>query len=139
MTTNPSHTAVSGVSFGGLAAAFVAFRHPEIFGNVICQSGSFWWKPDGEPEPEWLTRQFVAAPRLALRFHLEVGLFETGPTPGPAPDMVSVSRHLRDVLKAKGYEVNYRECNCGHDSLNWRGMLPDALMTLLGGDGNQKK
>jgi enterochelin esterase family protein len=136
VTTNPSQTVVSGVSFGGLAAAFVGFRHPEIFGNVICQSGSFWWKPDGESEPEWLTRQFVAAPRLALRFHLNVGLFETGPTPGPAPDMVSVSRHLRDVLKAKGYEVNYRECNCGHDFLNWRGTLPEALMTLL---GNQKR
>ena len=139
VTTNPGQTAVSGVSFGGLAAAFVGLRHPEIFGNVICQSGSFWWKPDGEAEPEWLTRQFVAGPRLALRFHLEVGLFETGPTPGPAPDMVSVSRHLRDVLEAKGYEVNYRECNCGHDFLHWRGMLPDAFITLLGGDGNQKK
>ena len=53
--------------------------------------------------------------------------------------MVSVSCQLRDVLEAKGYEVNYRECNCGHDFLHWRGMLPDALITLLGGDGNQKK
>ncbi|MEK6300199.1 MAG: alpha/beta hydrolase-fold protein [Acidobacteriota bacterium] len=139
VTTNPSQTVVSGVSFGGLAAAFVGYRHPEIFGNVISQSGSFWWKPGKETEPEWLTRQFASSPRLPLRFHLQVGLFETGPNPGGAPDMVAVSRHLRDVLKARGYEVGYDECNCGHDYLNWRGALPDALITLVGSSGNQKK
>lgn len=138
VTTDPSQTVVSGVSFGGLAAAFVGFRHPEIFGNVICQSGSFWWKPDSENEPEWLTRQFVASKKLPLRFFLDVGLFETGPNPHGAPDMVAVSRHMRDVLRAKGYDVEYRECHCGHDYLNWRGMLPDALMELVGGSLNQK-
>jgi enterochelin esterase-like enzyme len=132
VTSDPSQTVVSGVSFGGLAAAFIGFKHPEIFGNVISQSGSFWWKPDSENEPEWLTRQFVGGTKLPLRFFLNVGLFERGPTPHGGPDMVSVSRHMRDVLRAKGYEVEYRECNCGHDYLNWRGMLPDALMKLAG-------
>ena len=138
VTTDPSQTVVSGVSFGGLAAAFIGFRHPEIFGNVISQSGSFWWKPEGENEPEWLTRQFVTSKKLPLRFYLNVGLFETGPNPHGAPDMVAVSRHMRDVLRAKGYEVEYRECNCGHDYLNWRGMLPDALMALFGGKLNKE-
>ncbi|MEK6322427.1 MAG: enterochelin esterase [Acidobacteriota bacterium] len=138
VTTDPSQTVVCGVSFGGLAAAFVGFRHPEIFGNVISQSGSFWWKPDSEKEPEWLARQFATSKKLPLRFYLDVGLFETGPNPHGAPDMVAVNRHMRDVLRAKGYEVEYRECNCGHDYLNWRGMLPDALMALAGGSSNQK-
>lgn len=132
VTSDPDQAVVSGVSFGGLAAAFIGFKHPEIFGNVISQSGSFWWKPDSENEPEWLTRQFVGGKKLPLRFFLNVGLFERGPTPHGGPDMVSVNRHMRDVLRAKGYEVEYRECNCGHDFLNWRGMLPDALMKLLG-------
>jgi enterochelin esterase-like enzyme len=138
VTSDPSQTVVSGVSFGGLAAAFVGFRHPEIFGNVISQSGSFWWKPDSETEPEWLTRQFVTGKKLPLRFYLDVGLFETGPSPHGAPDMVAVSRHMRDVLKAKGYDVEYRECHCGHDYLHWRGTLPDALLTLTGGSLNRK-
>jgi enterochelin esterase family protein len=132
VTSDPGQTVVSGVSFGGLAAAFIGFKHSEIFGNVISQSGSFWWKPDSENEPEWLTRQFAGGKKLPLRFFLNVGLFERGPTPHGGPDMVSVSRHMRDVLRAKGYEVEYRECNCGHDYLNWRGMLPDALMKLAG-------
>jgi len=138
VTTDPSQTVVSGVSFGGLAAAFIGFRHPEIFGNVISQSGSFWWKPDSDNEPEWLTRQFVTSKKLPLRFYLGVGLFERGPTPHGAPDMVAVSRHMRDVLRAKGYEVEYSECHCGHDYLHWRGTLPDALMKLVGGSLNQK-
>ena len=101
VTTDPSRTVVSGVSFGGLAAAFIGFRHPEIFGNVISQSGSFWFKPASENEPEWLTRQFATGKKLPLRFFLNVGLFERGPTPQGGPDMVSVSRHMRDVLMAK--------------------------------------
>jgi enterochelin esterase-like enzyme len=46
VTTNPSLTAVGGYSAGGFAAAYTALRHPEVFGNVISQSGSFWWAPD---------------------------------------------------------------------------------------------
>ena len=132
VTTDPSQTVVSGISFGGLAAAFIGFNHPEIFGNVISQSGSFWWRPDSDNEPEWLTRQFVNSKKLPLRFYLGVGLLEVGPTPHGAPDMVAVNRHMRDVLRAKGYEVEYSECNCGHDYLNWRGVLPEALMKLVG-------
>jgi enterochelin esterase family protein len=35
---------------GGLQAAFVGLKHPEVFGNVLSQSGAFAWKPDGEKE-----------------------------------------------------------------------------------------
>jgi enterochelin esterase-like enzyme len=138
VTADPAQTVVSGVSFGGLAAVFIGFRHPEIFGNVISQSGSFWWKPDGENESEWLTRQFVTSKKLPVRFYLSVGDFERGPTPKGGADMVTVNRHMRDVLRAKGYEVGYGECNCGHDFLNWRGMLPEALVSLFGGSSTQK-
>ena len=138
VTNDPSQTVVSGVSFGGLAAAFIGFRHPEIFGNVISQSGSFWWRPEIDNESEWLTRQFVTSKKLPVRFYLSVGDFERGPTPNRGADMVTVNRHMRDVLRAKGYEVDYSECNCGHDYLNWRGMLPEALIALVGGSTNQK-
>jgi enterochelin esterase-like enzyme len=128
VTTDPSRTFICGASLGGLASAFIAFKHPGVFGNVISQSGSFWFSPNGDPEPEWLTRQFAASSKLRLRFDLVVGLFERGPTPGNAPDLVAVNRHLRDVLMAKGYEVHYREYYAGHDPLNWRGALPEALI-----------
>jgi enterochelin esterase-like enzyme len=52
-------------------------KHPEIFGNVLAQSGSFWWKPENDDEYEWLTRQFVASPKLPIRFYLQIGQPDT--------------------------------------------------------------
>ena len=52
----PALTVVSGASLGGLAASFAAFQHPDVFGNVVSQSGSYWWKPGQDAAPEWLTQ-----------------------------------------------------------------------------------
>lgn len=127
----PERCVVGGSSRGGLAAAFVGLRRPDLFGGVLCQSGSFWFAPDGEVEPEWLARQFAAEPRKPLRFHLEVGLLEVGEEGGGVPTMLTVSRHLRDVLRARGYAVDYREFSGGHDYSCWEVTLPDALLALL--------
>lgn len=130
VTADPRQVVVAGSSLGGLAAAFFAWRHPELAGNVICQSGSLNWSPDEarartDPaaEGEWLTRRFAVTPKRDIRFVLEAGLLET---------VRIETRHLRDVLQAKGYEVvSYSEYNGAHDYLNWRGSLADGLMALL--------
>ena len=132
LTKSPAQTYVAGSSYGGLAATYAAFRHSEVFGNVISQSGSYWWRPQGEGEHEWLVKEFVKSPKLPIRFYLDVGLMERGPTPDSGPDMVIVNRHLRDVLRAKGYFVHYTEFNGGHEYLNWRGTLADGLLALAG-------
>jgi enterochelin esterase family protein len=67
-TDRPEQTIIGGTSLGGLQAACVGLKHAEVFGNVLSQSGSFVWKPDGEKEWEWLNRQFAISPRLPLRF-----------------------------------------------------------------------
>jgi enterochelin esterase-like enzyme len=41
---------VAGSSFGGLAAAYTALTMPERFGNVLSQSGSYWWWPGYRPD-----------------------------------------------------------------------------------------
>jgi enterochelin esterase-like enzyme len=130
VTDDPARTIVGGASYGGLAAAFAGLRHPEVFGNVLSQSGSFWWKPDGDEEHEWLTRQFVDSPALPLRFYLDVGLLEN--TYDDGPSQRCANRHLRDVLRAKGYPVHYVEYNGGHDYVCWRGTLADGLLALVG-------
>ncbi|MBP2401368.1 enterochelin esterase family protein [Streptomyces syringium] len=124
-TADPARTVVAGQSAGGLTAAFAAFRRPERFGNVLSQSGSFWW-PDGtefDSGSEWLTRQFAVTERTAVRFRLEVGLQEWM--------LLPQNRHLRDVLQARGYEVSYEEFNGGHDYACWRGGLAAGLAGLL--------
>ena len=68
-----------------------------------------------------------------------IRLLETGATPDKGPNMVIVNRHMRDVLQAKGYFVHYREFNGGHEYLNWRGTLADALLALVGKVPNEKK
>ncbi|MBO1016475.1 enterochelin esterase [Achromobacter sp. SD115] len=124
-----ARTVIGGSSYGGLASAYAALRHPEVFGNVLSQSGSYWWSPAGE-EDQWLTRQFVAVRKLPVRFFLGAGLFESGR--GGQPGILETNRHLRDVLLAKGYLVTHREVAGGHDYLVWRGTLSDGLLDLIG-------
>lgn len=130
-------TVIAGASYGGLAAAYAGFMHPELFGKVYSQSGSFWWSPEGkgrESEAEWLTRRFVETPSRPVEFLLEAGLFETGRN--GAAGILDSNRHLRDVLRAKGYKVTHREFASGHDYYHWRGSLADGLVALIGkGDG----
>jgi enterochelin esterase family protein len=130
-----SHTVVAGSSYGGLAAAFVALRHPSAVGNVVSQSGTFTFFPGWSSSPTdyaidsgWLTQQFVLAPRRGTRFYLEVGRFEGG----PIYDLVRENRRLRDVLRARGYRVVYHEFTGGHDYLTWRDSLADGLLALVG-------
>ncbi|HXI24280.1 MAG TPA: alpha/beta hydrolase-fold protein [Pyrinomonadaceae bacterium] len=135
-TDRPEQTIIGGTSLGGLAAAFVAFKHPEVFGNVLSQSGAFSWKPDNEKDFEWLIHQFAASPRLPLRFSFEAGLMENtggGPPGRPIPPPLLVTnRNFRDTLQSKGYWVHYTEFNGNHTLFNWRGTLASHLIALVG-------
>lgn len=52
-------------------------------------------------------------------------------TSGDVPSLLHSNRHLRDVLRAKGYEVEYSEFNGRHDHIGWRGSLSQGLVKLL--------
>jgi len=125
---------VTGSSAGGLAAAHAAFRHPEVFGNVLSQSGAFWRGNEGtNGEPyEWLTSRYAEAPRRDVRFVLEVGARETARAlGGAAPSILESNRRLRDVLVAKGYPVAYAEVpDAGHGPEFWKLRLPEAIAAL---------
>lgn len=137
VTRDPDKTVLAGSSYGGIAATYAALRHPEVFGNVLCQSGSFFWAPDhdfGEgaiTETGWLAKEFIKSPKLPIKFYMDAGLFEVDTT-GSGGGILEPSRQMRDVLLAKGYEVHYRQFASGHDYLNWRGTFADGLMTLIG-------
>ena len=144
VTSDPRMTTVAGSSYGGIAATYAGLRHSEVFGNVLCQSGSFWWAPDhgGSPdidattETGWLAKEFIKSPKLPLRFWMDAGVFEVD-SRGNGGAILEPSRHMRDVLLAKGYEVHYKQFNSGHDYLNWRGTLADGLIVLVGPDGTR--
>jgi len=112
-TMSPAETIVAGSSYGGLAAVFAGIHDPETFGNVIALSGSFWWKPAGTQDAEWLVNEVRAKPKLPVNFYLEVGEMESYPL------QIQSNRDMRDVLKAKGYVVGYSEFDGGHSFLTW--------------------
>jgi len=141
VTSDPKLTTIAGSSYGGIAATYAGLRHSEVFGNVLCQSGSFWWAPDHGASPDsdattetgWLAKEFIKSPKLPLRFWMDAGVFEVD-SRGNGGAILEPSRHMRDVLLAKGYEVHYQQFNSGHDYLNWRGTLADGLIALVGTD-----
>ena len=131
VSKKPSDVILAGSSYGGLCAAFCAWKYPKVFGNVLSQSGSFGHSPDPPcevvpftEETGWLIRKFVTTPGLHARFYLQVGKFE-------AP-MIPDHRRLRDVLEAKGCPVTYSEMSGGHDYITWRSSFAEGLIALVG-------
>ena len=135
---DPRQVTVTGFSFGGLCAMYTAFHHPDVFGNALSQSGSFWFSPGAlevaSPfalETGAMMREIVAAPTQPVRVWMEVGRFE-GSAPLAGGNQVGQNRHLRDVLLAKGYRVSYHEYSGDHSYASWRGSLADGLVELAG-------
>jgi len=127
-TSSPSRTIVAGSSYGGLASVFAGLRHPEIFGNVITLSGSFWWKPQGSAQPEWLVQQIASNPKLPLRIYQEVGLMEVG---SASADQVGSNRRMHRTLVRRGYPTHYTEYDGGHSFLNWSQGMANGLTSLM--------
>jgi enterochelin esterase family protein len=132
VSEDPAQCVISGCSLGGLTAAFIGLRAPEIFGAVIAQSGSFWWPAPEKGEPQLLIRQYAAEPVKPLRFYLDIGDRETLPGPGDGPSQLEVNRKMRDTLLDRGYDVTYAEYRGGHDYVNWRRTFADGLIAVLG-------
>jgi enterochelin esterase-like enzyme len=135
VTTDPHRVIVTGSSAGGLAAAYVAFEKPELFGNVLSQSGAFWRGAEASNNApyEWLTTQVTAKPRTDIRFYMDVGEYEDHATlGGSGPNFLAANRRFRDTLLAKGYRVTYAEIPQGqHAPQYWMKALPAGIVELL--------
>jgi enterochelin esterase family protein len=134
VTSDPRRVIVTGSSAGGLAAAFVAFSRPDLFGNVWSQSGAFWRGAEGSNGPpfEWLTRQIEASPRRDVRFVLEVGEGEHHATiGGQGPVFDDAHRRFAEALAAKGYEVTSTTVPGGqHSPGTWGPRLAGGIEAL---------
>lgn len=93
-----------GASLGGLQAAYIGFLHPKIFGNIACQSPSFWY------EDEAIIKLFARSKRRPLRFFLHTGTIH---------DARGEARSMLATLREKGYDVTYLETNESHNWANW--------------------
>lgn len=151
----PERVAIGGFSLGGLASLWTGLSRPDAVGNVVSMSASAWWggmgwqsddnadtapdeagalvRPGADGRPEWLIRHVDAIDRRPIRIWLDVGLLEAEPVPlADGLTQLTTNRHLRDALLRRGYDVvGYVEQPGGHDPLNWRRTLPQALSTLF--------
>ena len=142
VTSDPTLVTIGGSSHGGLAATYAAYRHPDVFGNVLSQSGSYWWTPPTDPskpssfDPEsehgYVADLFIKSPKLPIRFYLDAGSMEVDRS-GQGSSILIPNRDFRNVLISKGYEVHYQQFQGAHDYLSWRGTLADGLILLMGG------
>jgi enterochelin esterase-like enzyme len=141
LSRDPRRNTALGSSYGGIAAAYTAFVHPDLFGNVISQSGSYGWSPEAataplpprgtNPDSGWLVKRIAEAPRKPIRFYLDAGLWEGG-------GLLSSNRLLRSVLAGKGYDVTYVEAPGTHSSYYWMLRLPHALTSLSNGSSHHQ-
>lgn len=123
---------IVGLSYTGLAAAWVAMMAPQRFTKVIAQSGSFWWNDC------WISghvARLASTPRAD--FYLEVGRLETAENVRHKEDVLQVVsqiegvKRFRDALQRAGAEPRYVEFDGGHDLAAWRQTLPNALRWAL--------
>jgi enterochelin esterase family protein len=114
-----SATGLAGASLGGLISAYLAFQHPEHWGFVGSQSGSFFWNGDA------MVARAKTDPKVGLRFYLDHGC---------PNDNCDSNRALNDALVAKSYDVKHvEEPNGQHDWSYWRKRLPALLQRFREG------
>lgn len=123
--TVPARRLVVGDSYGGLAALYLAFRRPEVFGLACSQSGYHSFEEDR------MIRLIQTEPAAPIRLWVDVGLYEravgAGLLPEAGRDFTAANRRLRAALEKRGYDVAYHEYPEGHTWGNWRAHLLDAL------------
>jgi predicted alpha/beta superfamily hydrolase len=114
--------AIAGSSMGGLAALYMHFRRPDVFGGAVCMSPSLWYDRraifafvDAQPNPP------------ESRVYLDVGAKEAG---GRLVTVVeAMAKRLRDRNVAVMVRIDPRG---RHDEASWRRRLPRALRFILG-------
>lgn len=129
ISANPDKNIIGGISYGGLASAFIAFYHPDIFGKMLSQSGSFWrdleWYDSNgvDIRGDWLTNKFLVEDKKNLKIFLDWGLQENW--------CLSAGRRMAKVLDKKEYKFKFVEFNGWHDWANSRKTFPEGLLYLL--------
>jgi len=123
---------IAGLSYTGLAAAYVSMMNPARFTKVIAQSGSFW------SNDCWIVEYFEKLDlKTKAKFYLDVGLQETKRNILHKEDVLQTIsqiegvRKFRDALLRHGCQLRYVEFDGGHDFTAWSLTLPDALRWAL--------
>lgn len=141
LSEDPQKAIIGGLSLGGLTATYMGLNHSQVFGNVLCKSGSFWYKPIESDEKQqsqgevgkrdlepncWMSEQIKLSPKLPLKFYVTVGVLEHRKA------MIKNALDVKNTLEDLGYKVEFEYFKSGHDYLSWGEMLGKGLISLVG-------
>jgi len=132
VSSNQSENVIAGYSLGGLFASYVGLKHSDIFGNVLSQSGSYWYKRDDYKTLEkqqnklWISSEFEKVKHLPLKFYINVGKIE------PKVSMIDTNIQFKDDLIHMGYDVKFQYFKSGHDYWYWGETIANGLIFLIG-------
>lgn len=127
ISNDSSKNIIGGYSLGGLAASYIGFKCSNIFGNVLSQSGSYWYKrKDYSDANLWINTLFNSSNKLNLKFYINVGSIE------PKVTMIDTNINFKENLIRLGYDVYFEEFGSGHDYLYWGETLAKGLISLVG-------
>ena len=128
ISSNASNGIIGGVSLGGLNASYLALNYSSIFGNVITQSGSYWYHPDEFIDTHgncYMSFMYKEMKKLPIKFYLDIGTYEL-------KKMINTNLNFKNALKEKGYDVDFHWFNSAHDYLSWGESLAHGLISLIG-------
>ena len=120
-----------GMSLGALAMLHAHLQHPNLFGALFLQSGSFF-----RPRTDAQESRFPRFQRVS-RF---VGRALRGPDAEPIPVTISCglaeenlvnNRAMADALRRQGYDVRFVESRDAHTWIGWRDVWDPWLAELL--------
>lgn len=121
LESNPGAYGICGASMGGLMAMYIGLRLPQVFGNVLSQSGAFSWAGY-----EMVVFDLLAyAENRPLNIWMDVGRYDL-------PGLLESNQHMKDVLVQQGYRLDYREYNAGHNYIAWRDEIWRGLEAIYG-------
>lgn len=128
INNNESKNLIAGFSYGGLTAAFIAYRHPEVFSKVLSQSGGMYWnREDDENKKGLILRMYENGAKQPIDFYMTFGEFEK-----EFQTHYKANQDFYEILKNKEYNVEYKEFYGGHTYTDVDIELGNGIIQLLG-------
>ena len=140
----PEARLITGVSYGGISAGYIASFRPDVFHNVAMFSPSFWVidNPQFLADPQQAEGAQLMVPTVAAATECGEGTgFECPRLPlkvflsgGWANWDVGDFSGLVATLQEQGYPTEFHQVREGHTWDNWRGLSDEMLIYFFGTD-----
>jgi enterochelin esterase family protein len=127
-----AHRGLMGASFGAVASLHTAWSHPQVFGRLLLQSGSFAfseigphkWGPAFDSVVAFINTFRENPGRPCERIFVSCGVYEP---------LIYENRSMIPLLQQTGMNIRYAEARDGHNWENWRDRSREALSWLFPG------